>query len=112
MEITKFVVNRSRWLRGEGFERSFLLRQSDSKMCCFGFLAMACGYTENEIKSVREPCSVKNTDLFPLLIHENENGEVDSLMDINDDADSTNEQREQELTELFKELNIEIVFED
>ena len=39
----KLVIDRATWLRGEGHEQSYLLRECDGKMCCLGFFALACG---------------------------------------------------------------------
>ena len=38
-----FTINRKKWLRGEGDDDSRLLRSTDNKMCCLGFLGKACG---------------------------------------------------------------------
>ena len=61
---TKFVVDRSKWLRGEGFQDSFLLRPADDKQCCIGFLAGACGFTKEHILGTRGlSCVVRRVDL-------------------------------------------------
>lgn len=43
------VIDRSKWLRGEGGKNSFLRRESDGKQCCLGFAAIAMGATLEEI---------------------------------------------------------------
>lgn len=48
-KATEFTVERSKWLRGEGHQESALLRESDGKMCCMGFYALACGAKSEEI---------------------------------------------------------------
>lgn len=35
--MDKLIIDRSRWLRGEGCDASYLLRPADNKMCCLGF---------------------------------------------------------------------------
>jgi len=49
------IIDRSKWLRGEGSQRSKLLREEDGKMCCLGFYALACGLTPEQIKGVSSP---------------------------------------------------------
>lgn len=56
-EKTKVVIPRSRWLRGEGAMKSFLLRASDGKMCCLGHACLALGKTEDDIRQVKSPNS-------------------------------------------------------
>ena len=95
------------WLRGEGSDKSTLLRSSDGKMCCLGFLALQLGAEESYIKGRDCPgqaCKVnwpKSLSLYtgaqsPLCVE---------LMKINDGSAD-----EQELTEKFAEANIEVTF--
>lgn len=49
----KFTIDRTKWIRGEGYNESYLLRLSDSKMCCLGFFSLACGLTPEEIYGKR-----------------------------------------------------------
>ena len=53
--MQKLVIDRTRWLRGEGPEESALLRPTDNKMCCLGFDALRRGLTSDEIKGVEAP---------------------------------------------------------
>lgn len=48
------IVDRTKWLRGEGSRASKLLREQDGKMCCMGFASLAAGYTEDQIKGNAE----------------------------------------------------------
>lgn len=52
-KATEFTVVRDKWLRGEGAQKSYLLRRSDGKMCCMGFYALACGYDVEDIVGVK-----------------------------------------------------------
>lgn len=45
----KLTIDRSTWLRGEGPNASRLLREADGKMCCVGFLGLACGLTKEQL---------------------------------------------------------------
>jgi hypothetical protein len=48
------VIDRDKWGRGQGFIESELLNARTGKMCCIGFLALSCGYTQREITGVGE----------------------------------------------------------
>lgn len=41
--MRKLVIDREKWLRGQGAELSKLLRREDEKMCCVGFYLESCG---------------------------------------------------------------------
>jgi hypothetical protein len=47
----KFVIDRSKWLRGEGTGDSFLLRPSDGKMCCVGQMCKQLGVSDDILRS-------------------------------------------------------------
>lgn len=49
------VINRKKWLHGEGGGRSYLLREKDGKMCCLGFRALQCGATKKQIMGIKTP---------------------------------------------------------
>lgn len=64
----KLTIDRSRWSRGEGAGDGAcirLLRQSDNKMCCLGFFALACGLTEKQILEMGEPQEPLNDHRLP-----------------------------------------------
>lgn len=52
------TIDRNMWLRGEGGERSKLLRPSDGKMCCLGFDALARGLSKDDIFDRSGPSAV------------------------------------------------------
>ncbi len=56
MELKKFIVQKSKWLRGEGPSR--LPRSCDNKMCCLGFVSLACGLERDDILDVSLPSGV------------------------------------------------------
>ena len=114
----KVTIDRSKWLRGEE-NKSYLLRATDGKMCCLGFLGLACGLTEDEIRDCIAPAKTRKYYKFPAeLLRQTEDGLwVDSifsdlLMDINDREGYSEEEREAELTQLFKLIGIELEFTD
>ena len=49
----KLIIDRQNWIRGG--RDSLLRRGSDNKMCCLGFLAKACGFSDNDITGVPTP---------------------------------------------------------
>jgi hypothetical protein len=56
----KLIIDRAKWIRGEGSDSSYLLRNLDNKMCCLGFYACELGIPGAQIGGVRTP-----TDLVP-----------------------------------------------
>ncbi len=50
--VSEFVIDRNKWLRGEGGDRSRLLRKSDEKQCCVGMYFAACGVPFENIEEV------------------------------------------------------------
>lgn len=88
------VIQRSKWLRGDdGKSDSSLLRSSDGKMCCLGFLSLACGLTKSQIKDKPAPSELfASLDEVPeemrwLLKNDNhgrDSDEGNTLMSVND----------------------------
>ena len=112
------VIDRGRWLRGEGPKDSFLKRQRDGKMCCLGFEALRRGYTEEDIMGASGPWAdivgwegllEKNlgrlTTPFPTQT-------CQQMMLVNDDRYLPEEQREQQLKELFLKVGVQVEFVD
>lgn len=56
--MRKLIIDRSRWYRGQGGEGSGLLL-GNGHMCCLGFHALACGYTEEEIDGKQYPNALR-----------------------------------------------------
>lgn len=52
------MIDLKTWLRGEGEEASRLLRPSDLKRCCLGFLGRACGIDDAYMFDKGGPVSV------------------------------------------------------
>lgn len=60
--MKKVVVDRSKWLRGEGALNSFLLRESDGKMCCLGFvLKQAYDKTDEDLCQFKAPSCTRKS---------------------------------------------------
>lgn len=118
----KVTISRQRWLRGEGFESSRLFRESDGKMCCLGMVALAEGCTVDNIleKSAPNSLNVKLPKLvsekaFPPLPgapkYEN-NWTCMAMMEINDDREISDKEREKELIKLGAGIGYELEFVD
>jgi hypothetical protein len=131
----KFTVDRKRWLRGEGSMKSRLLRKSDRKMCCLGFRALAKGATEEQILDRESPRDLTIDDKTGALadlceldergrpvdnnkVAQNLMGTNDHRLDsLDDDADEVDmgdphseEQREQQIRDLFASIGEEVEF--
>lgn len=114
--LERLIIRRKDWYRGKGGDRSVLL-SGRGKMCCLGFLGLACGYTKKEILGVQTPaCASRRIDAkakWPSLLLNKEGGDSifgDDLMRMNDNREIKDSVREAELKELFKEINYEVVF--
>lgn len=131
-DIKSFTINRKRWLRGEGSEESCLLNTKTGKMCCLGFFAKQSKIPKNYIENVDTPCSARmllnGTKVYSsnckvisrpaksikwntkLLSGEFHSATGDTLMDVNDDEEISDEIREKKITSLFKRIGITVKF--
>lgn len=114
----KFVVRREFWYRGNGSEESNLVLRN-GKMCCLGFLGLACGIDEELMVGIGSPDDLESwpaRELWPIKIRPVVEGNSDltnNLMFVNDNDEPgyTDKQRESKLKELFATADIEVVFE-
>ena len=114
----KLSITRSNWLRGEGPISSFLLREEDSKMCCLGFLAKACGAQDGDIVNSKIPSYAKKVS-WPkgiVTVTDSELGYSTDLtielMEVNDlhNKNLSDSIRETKLKEMFASIGIEVEF--
>jgi hypothetical protein len=121
----KLVIDRNKWLRGEGTENSCLLRPTDGKMCCLGFFGLACGLTAKRITDVVAPVKIpveigvsarrewmRNVPEAEALF-DDEMGTSEicgELMSTNDRVSLSEAEREQKIRALFAEMSVEVVF--
>lgn len=115
----EFTVSRKTWLRGEGSSNSYLLRPSDGKMCCLGFLALSCGLTPAEIEGHSDLFVLERANKLPAsLVIPADNPDDEPLnsdvcwdiMAVNDATERKN--REERLAELFAQAGIQVTFTD
>ena len=128
MKVTEFTVKRKEWLHGEGSGGSFLLRGSDSKMCCLGFFCVAAGCDPADLAGVQVPHELDGeckAAIREQLIREDDPTThpqvVNDLMTANDrytnvrgtDMDiETEEKREEVITKLFEQMGVKVNFVD
>jgi hypothetical protein len=124
--MMKLVIDRRRWIHGEGGDSSRLLRLDDKKMCCLGFLSLACGASENDIGDFSEPneMDIRPThEVFQKLLLQLEGEDCDhkytyynpstiaiDMMVTNDSKALSESEREEKLTGYFKEIGVEVEF--
>lgn len=99
-KVKQFTVKRSKW------GRNWLLNGNGGKMCCLGFLAKACGYTDADICSMSVPAQLYNWSEWYL-----NKDAVQEISTINDSHRSLTE-KEVLLKKEFKESGIKISFVD
>lgn len=114
-EKKKLIIDRSRWYRGLGEERSALLRLSDGKMCCLGFVGLACGYTPGQIGGRGDPQDVTHDlpSLWPkeLLEYGNNSQLTADLVKVNDSPFMGDHEREEQIMQLLWKAGFDVEFE-
>jgi hypothetical protein len=118
----KLIIDRSKWLRGEGPSSSCLLRPEDGKMCCLGIYALACGVPKDEIWGQLAPGEGKlNKELwtkarrggawlFESGGHVILSRDCSDLMNENDDPCIGG--KESKIAKIFAEHGVEVTFVD
>lgn len=111
LELTKLIIDRNTWLRGES--DSYLLRVRDQKLCCLGFYGNQClNIPFSAMAGVTEPTEynkgVEEREKWHDFINSREI--MEELIEINDDRHIKDDEREAQLTELFLMVNIEVTF--
>lgn len=109
----KLIIDRQRWLRGEGSNDSCLLRESDKKMCCLGFYCTAKGKSQEDILDLVTPGDFSNPhEEFPELITDEERANTicSALIRSNDDLYLEEKHRESKIQEEFKKLEVDVEF--
>lgn len=111
----KLVIDRNVWLRGEGSDRSALLRPTDGKMCCVGIYLKALGVPEDELLKDKTARFIKS-DLVPEWTRcapgEKPYPVVSELYQINDGANLgfSEAERERLIAERFAKHGVKVKF--
>lgn len=113
--MRKLVIDRTKWLRGEGADESRLRRERDGKMCCLGFYSIACGFSEEQITGVHYPVGLRNIEVpFPeemqwtLQNAPNLAGKLAQINDFGQDEDENT--REAKIIDRFAAVDVEVEF--
>jgi len=109
----KLVIDRIKWLRGEGSFESKLLRSRDKKMCCIGILCSALGVRDEIMKDQAGSQRLGITTLPDWLL-ENPSPITDpdlfEAYRANDDPIMDEKSREQFITGIFAKHDIQVEF--
>lgn len=100
-----FEISRKVWLRGEGIEKSYLLRRTDSKMCCVGICLRALGLPDSALMDKKTAMAVGALHLDEVIWNTN-------LYQYNDNPDTLPEDREARITNGFAKGGITVTFTD
>lgn len=122
----RFVVERSKWLRGD----SIISRLLDSRghMCCLGFCASQLGVGDDALLDVGEPRDIDPHDVAfdavdGVLVDIYESDDIENVerrnsklanraIDINDSPEINDADRESLLSKLFAKHGYELTFVD
>lgn len=117
-----FVIDRKIWLRGEGSERSALLRAEDGKMCCLGIFLDKCGVPRGRLKGAANPMDPfrpqQDLNDVPkpaqcLFDKGSLRSQVFNLMGINDAVGEVSEGvREERIAQEFADIGVRVTFVD
>ena len=117
----QFTIVRDKWLRGATEspyeDPNTVLLNAVGGRCCLGFFLQACGCSDEQLLGHATPNNVGATHILPidarwLCAAGSDTQACSLLMEANDSSELTEEQREETVTELFKERDIEVLFID
>lgn len=110
MAMFKTVVKRSEWLRGNYDGR---LLNNEGLKCCLGFRCEQAGIALENLRGKELPFEVKGKSRLPWWLRSvNLEGKANQAAITNDANYLTDEEREAEITEIFKNQGEEIEFVD
>lgn len=125
-QITKLTIDRSKWAR-RGLNGYSQLLNSKGAMCCLGFYTKACGATDQQLRGIPGPASLKDSgvavpawlvaelpDQSPGGSWHSPSTEARRLMDENDGTETTTTEAELEafITTTFAKHGVEVTFID
>lgn len=110
----KYIIDRTKWLRGEGSYDSYLLRSSDGKMCCLGQVSMQCGVMQDDLGGVSAPLLLADAQriLLPSWLFDGGSHSEDATLAMteNDDLDEDDGLREEILKGIFADHGDQLEF--
>lgn len=98
--VSEFTVDRETW-------GTSTLLGDDGRMCCMGFLAIACGYTAGAIRGKSYPSSLPG---FSALMPELRKDDELMIARVNDSVQLTRPAKESKLKDLFSRIGIALKF--
>lgn len=114
----KFVIDESKWrcgMRGKpgcrlGVGNTYLLNEKKF-MCCLGQMCLQLGVPEEKIRLNSSPTNVRDVQIKYLKNREGYDSELsEKAMEINDDQETTVEEKKRKLRSLFKRYRHQVVF--
>lgn len=112
----KVVIQRSQWLHAKFQEGQ--LRSPDGKMCAVGFVCVALGVPPEELNNRLYPSDIASRApqyrglLDPLLDGKYNNATARRMLYLNDTYRIGPTEREAQLIDAAREINIDLEFED
>lgn len=107
-EKQKLVIDRSKWLRGEGYSVSQLHRERDGKMCCLGFFGLACGIALERLTGCGDPQDTNARGQWPEWLFDS--NAVGNLITANDEQRFTQSEREARISAIFAKHGVAVEF--
>jgi len=110
----KLVIDRAKWLRGEGSGPSRLLRKSDHKRCCIGFLCSALGVPDAQMENVGGSQNIASCGLLPDWLSELptpiHDPDLFEAYHANDDESLSEEDRERSVATILAKHDVQVEF--
>lgn len=116
------TIDRSKWRTGgiayDETHGSTQLLNEKGYMCCLGFYCLQLGeVSKNEILGIALPEELNNVNVYDdamlHLVHENDLRNThftEEAINMNDSEELTNEEREKNIQEHFKRIDVDVVF--
>jgi len=110
--VKTLVIDRSRWLRGEGADKSFLHRPEDGKQCCLGFYLRSCRVPLRELRGAAIPSDLETVPSQAAWLDDGHgrSEECQRLMTVNDAYDLPDAEREEKIRKTFAEHKVKVRF--
>lgn len=112
-------ISRAKWLRGEGGDESYLLREGDGKMCCLGQYLKQCKIRSTDLLNIYSPDDSYIEQLIPKQAkwlmdedHLERSKDCSKMMAINDSQKTKDKQKEEKLIKYFAKNNVAAEFVD
>lgn len=118
----KYVINEKMWIRGNKDDKgSYLLRTSDQKMCCLGFVALQNKLSKENIADKFWPSAtylshkladltIKNKWPRWFVYNLRNTKDCEKLMSVNDNPAISDFERKKQIRAIFKKHGDTIVF--